>query len=188
MRSKSLCSLMAAGLFAGVAACGNDQISYPILPVEEFTATLAGANEVPPVTTAATGTVTFAVMYDTVLSWRIEVAGLDSTTSIRIFRAAAGVAGGDTIAVLFSGVACRDANNVAINVTSPSCRLGYTGTINPNLFKASQLTRLDSATYGPTSGARFTALLALMRNGSLYVNVHNKANPTGHIRGQIQPM
>lgn len=185
MRSKSLCSLMAAGLFAGVLACG-DQISYPILPIEEFTATLAGANEVPPVTTAATGTVVFAVMYDTVLSWRIQVAGLDSTTAIRVFRGAAGVAGGDTLAVLFSGVACRDANNVAINATSPSCRLGYTGTINPNLFKASQLTRMDS-TYGATPGARFDSLLTLMRNGNVYVNVLNKANPTGHIRGQIQP-
>lgn len=188
MRSKSLCSLMAAGLFAGVVACGNDQISYPVLPVEEFIATLAGASEVPPVTTNASGTVVFAVLYDTVLSWRIDVAGVDSTTAIRVFRGGAGVGGGDTLAVLFTGVGCRDPdNNLPINITSPSCRVGYTGTINPNQFKASQLTRID-ATYGATPAARFDSLLTLMRNGNAYVNVHNKANPTGHIRGQIQPM
>ena len=187
MRNKTLCSLMAAGLFAGVGACGNDQISYPVLPVEEFTATLTGADEVPPVTTTATGTVLFAVMFDTVLSYRIDVAGVDSTTVIRVYSGAAGAAAGDTLAVLFTGVACRNASNVAINATSPSCRLGYTGTINPNQFKASQLTRIPLS-YGATVRQRFDALLALMRNGTAHVNIHNKASPNGYIRGQIQPM
>jgi hypothetical protein len=187
MRNKTLCSLMAAALLAGLAACGDDQISYPVLPVEEFTATLTGANEVPPVTTAATGTVLFAVMFDTVLSYRIDVAGLDSTTVIRVYAGAAGAAAGDTLAVLFTGVSCLDAQNQPINRTSPSCRSGYTGTINPNQFKASQLTRIPLS-YGATAGARFAALLTLMRNGTAHVNIHNKANPTGHIRGQIQPM
>jgi len=100
---------------------------------------------------------------------------------------AAGAAAGDTLAVLFTGVACRNASNVAINVTSPSCRLGYTGTINPNQFKASQLTRIP-VSYGATVRQRFDALLALMRNGTAHVNIHNKASPNGIIRGQIQPM
>ena len=187
MRNKTLCSLMAAALFAGVAACG-EQISYPVPPVEEFTASLTGANEVPPVTTGATGSVLFAVAFDTILSYRIEVAGVDSTTAIRIYSGAAGAAGADTLVVLFTGVACRDpATGAAINVTSPSCRLGYTGTINPNQFKASQLTRIPLS-YGATARERFDALLALMRAGTAHVNIHTKASPNGNIRGQIQPL
>jgi hypothetical protein len=187
MRNKTSFSLLAAALFAGAAACGNDQITYPILPVEEFTATLTGANEVPPVTSTATGTALFAVMYDTVLSFRIDVASVDSTTVIRIYSGAAGVAAGDTLAELFTGVACRNLQNQAINVTSPSCRLGYTGTISPNQVKASQLTRIP-VSYGATAQARFNALVAMMRNGTAHVNIHTKANPNGVIRGQIQPM
>jgi len=189
MRCQSLCSLMAAGMFAGLAggACGNDQISYPVIPIEEFTATLTGANEVPPVATAATGTVLFAVMYDTILSYRIDVTGLDSVTVIRVYSGAAGAAAGDTLAVLFTGVACKNAAGAAINATSPSCRLGYTGTINPAQFKASQLTRIPLS-YGATPVDRFNAFLALLRNGTAHVNIHTKANPSGNIRGQIQPM
>ena len=183
MRNKALCSLMAAAMFAGLAACGNDQISYPVLPTEEFVATLAGANEVPPVTSAATGTVILGVMYDTVLTWRIDVAAIDSPTVVRVFSGAAGAAGGDTLAVLFLGPAVCNATNT----TSPSCRAQYTGTINPGLSKASQLTVIP-ASYGATPAARFTALLGLMRAGTAYVQVHNRANPTGHMRGQIGPM
>jgi len=186
MRNKTLCSLMAAGLFAGVAGCG-EQIAFPVPPVEEFTATLSGANEVPPVPTLATGTVQFAVAFDTILTFRVDVAGLDSTTAIRVYAGGAGAAATDTLVVLFSGVACRNAQNVAINATSPSCRLGYTGPISPNQFKASQLTRIPNS-YGATPVERFNALLALMRAGTAHVNIHNKTNPTGHIRGQIQPL
>jgi hypothetical protein len=186
MRNKTLCSLMAAGLFAGAAACG-DGFTFPVASVEEFTATLTGANEVPPVTTTATGTVVFAVMFDTVLTWRIDVAGLDSATVIRVYSGGAGAPAGDTLAVLFTGPACRNAQNVAINATSPSCRSGYTGTINPNQSKASQLTRIP-ASYGATPVDRFNAFVALLRNGTAHVNIHNKANPSGHIRGQVQPM
>lgn len=182
MRRSSLCSLMAAGLFAGLAACG-DEISYPVLPTEEFVATLAGANEVPPVTSAASGTVILGVMYDTVLTWRIDVAAIDSPTVVRIFSGAAGVAGGDTLAVLFAGPGTCNATNT----TSPSCRAQYTGTINPGLSKASQLTIIP-VSYGATPAARFTALLGMMRAGTAYIQVHNRANPTGHMRGQIAPL
>jgi hypothetical protein len=120
MRTKSLCSLMAAGLFAGVAACGNDQISYPILPAEEFTATLSGAGEVPAVTTAATGTAILGVVNDTILSFRVDVAGIDSTTVSHIHAGAAGVAG-PVIVLLFAGPsACKQNSGAPIAITSSS--------------------------------------------------------------------
>ena len=119
MRNKTLCSLMAAGLFAGVAACGTE-ISYPILPAEEFTATLSGAGEVPAVTTAATGTAIFAVFDDTILSFRVDVAGIDSTTASHIHAGAAGVPG-PVIVSLFAGpAACKQNSGGPIAITSSS--------------------------------------------------------------------
>ena len=184
MRSKSLCSLMAAALFAGVAACG--EVSFPVVATEEFTATLSGAEEVPAVTTTATGTAVFAVVDDTILSFRVDVAGIDSTTASHIHDGAAGVAG-PVIVPLFAGPsACRDSNGNPINVTSPRCRQGYTGFLAQGQFKASQLTGLPLG-YGATPRERFDSLVVLLRTGGVYVNVHNRANAGGHVRGQIQP-
>ena len=126
MRNKTLCSLMAAALFASVAACGTD-ISYPILPAEEFTATLSGAGEVPAVTTVATGTAIFAVVNDSFLSFRVDVAGIDSTTASHIHAGAAGVAG-PVIVNLFAGPsACKQNQGGLIAITSSS--VGYPTTI-----------------------------------------------------------
>jgi hypothetical protein len=119
MRNKTLCSLMAAGLFAGLAACGTE-ISYPVLATEEFTATLSGAGEVPAVTTTATGTAIFAVVSDSILSFRVDVAGIDSTTASHIHAGAVGVPG-PIIVNLFAGPsACKQNSGSAIAITSSS--------------------------------------------------------------------
>jgi hypothetical protein len=118
MRNKMLCSLMAAGLFAGVAACGED-LAYPNLPAEEFTATLSGPDEVPAVSTAATGTALLAVFDDSILSFRVDVAGIDSTTAAHIHAGAAGVAG-PVIVSLFAGPACKQNSGGPIAITSSS--------------------------------------------------------------------
>jgi CHRD domain len=119
MRIQTLCSLMAAGLFAGVAACGND-ISYPVLPAEEFTATLSGAAEVPAVPTAATGSAIFAVFDDSILSFRVDVAGLDSATAASIYAGGAGVAGPSLVSLFAGPSGCKQNSGAAIAITSSS--------------------------------------------------------------------
>jgi len=121
MRIQRLCSLMAASAFAGVLACG--EVSFPVIPAEEFTAALTGANEVPAVTTTATGTAVFgvSVINDTIiLSYRVDVAGMDSTTAAHIHDGAAGVPG-PVIVTLFTGAtACKQNSGTAIAITSSS--------------------------------------------------------------------
>jgi hypothetical protein len=154
----------------GVVGC--DQVSFPTpTPDEQFQATLSGANETPaPVTAPGTGTATFAVTLDTFLSFRMDVAAIDSPTVAHIHAGAAGVPG-SIIVTLYSG---------------PTRGPAYTGVLGQNQFKPSQLTQLPAA-YGTTPRARFDSLLVLMRTGGVYVNVHSRSNPGGHMRGQIQP-
>lgn len=260
MRFQRLCSLTAAGMVAGVLACG--EVSFPVVPAEEFTATLAGANEVPAVTTTATGTAVFGVINDTILTYRVDVAGIDSATASHIHEGAAGVPGGVIVTLFTGATACKQNSGTAIaidssrvgnpttitttaphglaigstalvliaghagstpslnneytatvtgtstftvpvavtvagtggtaqrftliNVASPRCRVGFTGPLNQAQVKYSALTQLPAG-FGATARERFDSLLVLMRTGGVYVNVHNRANPGGELRGQIGP-
>ncbi|HEV8265816.1 MAG TPA: CHRD domain-containing protein [Gemmatimonadales bacterium] len=169
MRVQSLFLLLAAGVAGGVLGC--DEVSFPTpAPDEEFQATLSGANEPTPVTAPGSGTARFAVTLDTFLSFRMEVAAIDSPTVAHIHEGAAGVPGG-VIVTLYSG---------------PTRGLAYAGVLGQNQFKPSQLTQLPAG-FGATPQARFDSLLVLMRTGGVYVNVHSRSNPGGHMRGQIQP-
>jgi hypothetical protein len=184
MRFQSLCSLTAAGLVAGVLACG--EIAFPALTGEEFEATAAGTNEVPVVTTAATASAVFALLNDTTLSFRVDVSTIDSTTLSHIHQGAAGV-NGAVLVDLFLGPTIAPTGCTAAQVASPRCRVGYSGILAQGQVKPSQLTKASIAGFGTTPRERFDSLLVLLRTGGVYLNVHNRLNPGGHVRGQTQP-
>jgi hypothetical protein len=179
--------MMAVGVAAGGLACR--EISLPVMAPEEFTATLTGAEEVPPVTTAASGTAVLGVFQDSILTYRVDVATIDSTTLSHIHEGAAGVAG-PVILTVFTGPSgsspCRNSLGDLINTASPRCRVGFSGPLGQAQLRPAQLTGLPAA-YGATPRARFDSLVVLMRTGNVYVDVHNQANPSGHVRGQIHP-
>ena len=178
MRAR-LSTLMVAAALAGVASC--DEVSFPTAPTEDFQATLAGANETPPVTSTASGLAVFSVTLDTFLAWRLDVATIDSTTAAHIHVGAAGVPGA-ILVTLFAGptAACTATS------TSPRCRVGFTGALAQGQFVPSQLMTQLPAGFGTTARERFDSLVVLMRNGGAYVNVHTVANSGGEIRGQTQ--
>jgi len=167
MRLTRRCMLIATSLVGGLTTC--KAVEFPTPPVQEFQATLAGSNEVPPVTTSATGSVQLAVTLDTFLIYRLDVAGIDSPTVAHMHEGAAGV-GGAIIVTLYAG---------------PTKGLAFTGELVGSQLKASQLTQLPAG-YGADPKARLDSLIALMRSGGVYVNVHTRVNPGGAIRGQVQ--
>jgi hypothetical protein len=123
--------------------------------VERFTATLTGASEVPPVTTTATGTATVEFTA-TGISWVVNVTGIQNVTASHIH-----------------GPAPVGTNaQVVVN-------------LNPNTTVTTGLLASGSATTTSIATISIDSLKKMIRNGQAYVNVHNTANPGGHIRGQL---
>lgn len=124
---------------------------------------------------------------DTILAFRIDVAGLDSTLMAHIHDGAVGASGPILVTLLdLTTVACKNAAGANINVGSPRCRPALTGPITLGQIRASQMSQIP-VNWGATARARYDSLVVRLRNSTVYVNVHNAANPGGHIRGQVVP-
>ena len=151
----------------GAAACEDD--SPAALVPETFGAVLAGTNEVPAVTTSATGTASFTAVGDTAISYTIQVNNLTGITMAHIHAAGAGVNGG-VVAWLLPP-----------NGTAPQTA---SGTVNGSLATG----RITAAWIRGLSGQpaiTLDSLKSLMRSGNAYVNVHTSTNGGGEVRGQI---
>lgn len=131
---------------------------------ETFVVNLAGANEVPARATAASGAMGFVVRGNRV-DYSIEVHGLGAITGAHIHSGAAGVNGPIRIA-LFPG----PGSNFTANPLT-----GVDGQLYEGSFEAADVT-----------GVSFSELLAQMRAGTAYGNVHTTQFPGGEIRGQAQ--
>ncbi len=104
MRATRVFTVLAAVAAIGVA-CGNDTTGIPT-GVEIFVANLNGANERPtPVTTTATGRAVITVLGNLV-SWKVDVTGIDSTTVGHIHKGVADSTGSPivTFTVTASGL------------------------------------------------------------------------------------
>lgn len=164
-------ALLALSVAGTAIACDDDD---PIGPQpERFRAVLNGANERPVRTTPATGTADFSYLND-VLNWSIDLDNINNVTAAHIHLGTQDVASGGVILGLTPG----------------------TSGVNNNLITGS----ITRAAYNlnPGQGQSFDQLLALMRTGGAYVNVHTNLTtndpenntgpgdfPGGEIRGQI---
>lgn len=137
-----------------------------------FVTPLSGAAERPtPVDTNARGNAIFHLSKDgTELSYKLIVANIDNVTQAHIHCGSADVAG-PVVAFLFGFVT----GGVTINGVLAE------GTITA----ASVIPRPDSPVC-PGGVADFDDLLAKIRSGDAYVNVHTVAFPGGEIRGQFK--
>lgn len=184
----SIRSILVAATVIGAACSIGQDISYPNISgaphSEEFIANLTGGGEIPAVTTTATGTAYLAVIDDSILTYRVDVATIDSTTASHIHSGSIDSVG-PVIVTLFTGPTIAATGCTTAQLVSPRCRVGYTGPLNQNQVKYSALTL--PAAWGTTARERFDSLVARMRTGWVYVNVHNRANASGHIRAQVAP-
>ena len=164
-----------------VLALGVAAYAVPIT----FTATLTGAQEVPPNASTATGSGTF-VLNDamTALTYSITVFGLDVTGSQTVGT------GDNLVAAHIHAPAPPGVNAVVV--------FGFFGAPfndnNPNDFVLTPFGSGVGGTFsgkwdltegnGTTLGAQIPNILA----GNAYVNFHTSQFPGGEIRGQITPV
>jgi hypothetical protein len=173
MNGSTIPKAVLAGLFTMVAACGDDDGGSPS-EATSFSATLSGTNEVPAVTTPATGTATFTVSGNQI-TYTINATNLQNAILGHIHLAAVGVNGPVRLNLCGTGD------------PQPDCTSQPSGT-------GVVATGTNGTTVG-TPAITFDDVLAAMRNGGAYVNVHTSApgctqgepgcNPGGEIRGQI---
>ena len=158
MRAPLLGGLTIVALLA-LGSCKDD---VGVTVTERFSATMSGANVLPPITTTATGTAQFTYVGDIkTLFYEVDVTGIDSVT----------------LAHIHAPAPVDSSAGVALNLytTGKSKGLGFTGVLATGV--AGQL--------GPPANMTLDSLLVLMRNGHAYVNVHTAAHPAGEIRGQV---
>ena len=146
----------------------------------QFTATLSGSEEVPPVSTQATGQATFS---------------LASGSSVSDDHVSSGQALRYTIAL--TGI--QNVRRIEIRQGAP----GTTGALVANLSRGEDFGeedddhgtsgfsvrgRIRARNLKGTFARDWTGFSAALANGSLYLNVLTQANPTGELRGQILPV
>jgi hypothetical protein len=136
-----------------------------------FAAHLSGGNEIPAVDSQGQGQAIFKLNKEgDAMSFKLIAANIEGVTQAHIHCGAADV-NGPVVVFLFG----FDPDGVDPNGVLSS------GTIT----EADVIARPDSAAC-PGGIANFDELVAKMRSGDAYVNVHTLANPPGEIRGQIK--
>lgn len=125
-----------------------------------FSASLSGQGEVPPVQTIANGTADLVPTNDSV-NYFVNTTNLEGIAAGHVHLAPPGQ-NGPIVVTLF-------------NITSPQDRSYFNGNFTGENLE------------GPMRGNPLSELIGAMNNGTSYVNVHTKQNPNGEIRGQIIP-
>jgi CHRD domain len=169
MNHSSILAIALAALLPGVPGCSDDD--NPSEPGNNFSATLSGAEEVPANASTATGTATFTID-GTAITYTVNVIGLANPVFAHIHVAAPGVNGPIRLNLCGTGAPVPDC--------TPGDGVLATGT---------------NGTVVGTPPITFDDLIAAMRAGETYVNVHTddggqpNTGPgdliSGEIRGQI---
>jgi hypothetical protein len=146
-----------AMLLASVLACEDDE---PLVPngAEKLVAILVGPNEVPSRNTTGYG-VFEASVSGTTMTYTLKVSELTNVTAAHIHTGVVGVNGGIVVNLFTGPVVASTGKNFTLS----------SGTINQASITATGLT--------------FDQLVAGMRTGQYYINVHTTALPGGEIRG-----
>jgi len=136
-----------------------------------FQAHLSGANEVPPVDTNAQGQATFKLNDDeTSLDFMLIASNILEVSQSHIHCGVPGV-NGPVVAFLYG-------------LTTPATGERFVGVLSEGTVTAANVIPRPDSPACPGGLADFDQLIARMRAGETYTNVHTTANPGGEIRGQ----
>jgi CHRD domain-containing protein len=153
-------SFLALVIATSFISLTNTSFALAQLNQQTFTTQMSGGEEVPSVSTTATGTAEFNLGSGGI-DYQVSVIGASNVTSISINSGNVGE-NGPVIVTLFRPNASADlANDVESG-----------GTITTSDLE------------GPMQGKEISDLVSAMSSGVTYVNVLTQENPDGEIRGQ----
>ena len=154
--ASSTTSLSAASTTSTETSLGNGTQTY--------LAQLSGQNESPALSTSASGTLTITVAADgSSAHYVLTVSKITNLTLARLHEGKAG-ATGTTVLTIYGGPTRSDV---------------FTGVVTQGSFTAAQLG-------GSLRGETIADFVALVKAGSVYLNVGTSAHPLGEIRGQLE--
>jgi hypothetical protein len=141
-------------------------------------ARLTGLEENPTLSTTGKGTFRAVITKDNEVFYELSYSGLESEiTQSHIHFGKPWVNGGIAVWLCGTPAAPGPATN-----PPPSCELGTEGTVKGS-FTADNV--IGPAGQGIAAG-EFDELLAAIRAGATYANVHTTGRPSGEIRGLVQ--
>lgn len=151
---------------------------------DTFSARLRGLNEVPPVSTAASGSFSAMLSADgTTLTYKETYTNLNapilfSHIHFGFPREATGI-----MVFLCGPAAGTPGGPPAGTPNPPPCDGTTSGTVTGSVSAASVI---GPNAQGITPGADFAKVVQALREGAAYVNVHTMRSPSGEIRGQVR--
>jgi len=145
----------------------------------QFHANLKSTNEIPAVSSTATGTFTGTLQNNgTELAYEFEYSGLSGAPTQAHIHFGQSFANG-AIVYWICGSAANPPQGGTITICPQAKDGKVTGIIRPvNIVAA--------GTQGISAGD-FTEVIAAIRDGNSYVNIHTAQSPGGEARGQLRP-
>jgi len=147
----------------------------------KFSATLVPEQEVPAVSSEASGTITLDID-DTVgqeeISYELSYSGLQGVVSQAHIHIAQANVNGGIVLWLCEGTS---ASPVASTPTCPE-----SGSVSGTLTPADVVAITGTNAGQQIAAGEFAEVVALIRKGLAYANVHSSLSPGGEIRGQIR--
>jgi hypothetical protein len=154
--STTATSLSASTTTSTATSLANGTITY--------SAVLSGQNEIPALSTSASGTLTLTVAADgSSVHYVFMVNKIANLTLARLREGKAGATGA-TLLTIYGGPTRSDV---------------FTGVVTEGSFTADQLG-------GTLRGKTIADFVGLIKAGSVYLNVGTTSNPSGEIRGQLK--
>jgi len=136
------------------------------LPQQQFSATLSGSSEVPPVQSSATGAAKFTLSADNKsLLYVLTVTGIDGVTGSYIHAGKSGENGPAIVGLFNPGM------------------LGPPTAKKNGVLANGNLTSADLQ--GTMPGKQISDLVTLMKGHGAYVSINTQQHQNGEIRGQI---
>ncbi|TLX89114.1 MAG: CHRD domain-containing protein [Thaumarchaeota archaeon] len=159
-KSLHLIVIASALLSLIIVATTNSNLTFA--QNDKFKAKLKGDNEVPAVSTTATGKAKFKVK-DDAITYKINITGITDVKMAHIHAGNEGENGDPIVDLLKSGNQNKSQDGVIIG---------------------GEITASDLE--GSMSGKALTDLQSAMASEGTYVNIHTSEHPDGEIRGQIK--